>query len=243
MSIDIYSQAQTVICISEKVRDALRVGMKDNVRAVVVYNGTDPQKFFPADAACTDSKPQQSCEILVVGNLLRGKGHELVLNAIARLRSAFPHLRCQIVGEGPDRARFAELASTLGIAHQVQFLGRWTRNEVANAMRNCAVFVLPSTYEGLGCVYLEAMACGKPIIGCEGQGIDEVVEHGKNGWLIPVNNLEHLVQGLSTLLSSTELRSQMGMAARQTVLDRFTLLHQAQGLVGVYEAAIQRGLR
>jgi glycosyltransferase involved in cell wall biosynthesis len=83
-------------------------------------------------------------------------------------------------------------------------------------------------------VYLEAMSCAKPVIGCQGQGIDEVIEHRKNGWLVPAEGLEELVQGLSALLGSPELRTRIGTAARQTILERFTLSHQAQHLVRIY---------
>jgi len=126
----------------------------------------------------------------------------------------------------------------LGIAQRVQFVGRQSRTEVAEAMRRCSVFVLPSRNEGLGCVYLEAMSCGKPVIACRGQGIDEVIEHGANGWLIPVDGLGELVQGLSALLGSSELRARMGMAARQTVLENLTLSHQAQHLARIYRDAV-----
>jgi glycosyltransferase involved in cell wall biosynthesis len=104
-------------------------------------------------------------------------------------------------------------------------------------MRDCTVFVLPSRYEGLGCVYLEAMASGKPIIACRGQGIDEIIQHRSNGWLIPVDGLEELVQGLQILLNDGDLRLQIGRAARQTVLDHLTMLHQAQNLLQIYEEA------
>ena len=106
-------------------------------------------------------------------------------------------------------------------------------------MRNCTFFVLPSRYEGLGCVYLEAMASGKPVIACRGQGIDEIIQHGSNGWLIPIDGLEELVQGLQVLLANAELRAQIGQAARQTILDNLTLAHQAQSLVKIYEEAVQ----
>jgi glycosyltransferase involved in cell wall biosynthesis len=82
------------------------------------------------------------------------------------------------------------------------------------------------------------MCCGKTVIGCRGQGIDEVIEHGKNGWLIPADGLEELVQGLSGLLSSHELRTCIGMAARQTILEKLTLSHQAQQLLSIYRRAI-----
>lgn len=105
-------------------------------------------------------------------------------------------------------------------------------------MRRCSVFVLPSRNEGLGCAYLEAMSCDKPVIACCGQGIDEVIEHGENGWLIPVDGLEQLVQGLAVLLGSSELRARIGIAARQTVLEKLTLSHQAEHLARIYREAI-----
>jgi glycosyltransferase involved in cell wall biosynthesis len=105
-------------------------------------------------------------------------------------------------------------------------------------MRRCSVFVLPSRNEGLGCVYLEAMSCGKPVIGCRGQGIEQVIEHGKNGWLIPVDGLEQLVQGLSALLESPEMCARIGTAARQTILEKLTLAHQAKQLDRIYRQAI-----
>jgi teichuronic acid biosynthesis glycosyltransferase TuaC len=110
-------------------------------------------------------------------------------------------------------------------------------------MRACSVFVLPSRYEGLGCVYLEAMACGKPVVACRGQGIEELIEHGKNGWLISDwvhadDALDELIKGLSTLLGSPELCSRLGMAARETILRGLTLSDQAKRLAQIYSEAI-----
>ncbi|MFZ0759918.1 MAG: glycosyltransferase family 4 protein, partial [Candidatus Sulfotelmatobacter sp.] len=150
-----------------------------------------------------------------------------------------PGLQCFIIGEGPDREHFTGLAGDLGISEQVHFLGRRSRAEVADAMRNCTVFLLPSRYEGLGCVYLEAMACGKPVIACRGQGIDEIIDHGSNGWLIPVDGLVELVHGLQVLLENSELRERIGQAARHTILGGLTLSHQAENLVRIYKEAAQ----
>jgi glycosyltransferase involved in cell wall biosynthesis len=85
---------------------------------------------------------------------------------------------------------------------------------------------------------LEAMSCGKPVIGCCGQGIDEVIEHGENGRFIPVDGLEELVQGFSTLLVSPELRTRIGAAARQTILEKLSLSHQAEQLATIYRQTI-----
>ena len=236
VSVDVYRAAQTVVCISGKVQEILKTGMPSETRSAIVYNGVNPILFSPDSPAAGSLDP----EILVVGNLLRSKGHELVLRALANLRASFPKLRCRIIGEGPERARFEALVRDLGIVieQQVQFVGRQSRSEVAEAMRRCSVFVLPSRNEGLGCVYLEAMSCAKPVIGCRGQGIEEVIEHGKNGWLIPPDGLEELMQGLAGLLGSPETCARIGTAARQTILEKFTLSHQAEHLATIYRQAI-----
>ncbi len=228
-SLHAYKSARKVICISQKVQRLLEHETSSAVAAELVYNGTDPQMFAPASGQ--DAAPS----ILIVGNLLAGKGHELLLRAIAKLKDSYPNLQCHIIGEGADRSRFTSLANDLDIIDRVFFLGRRSRSEVADAMRQCTVFVLPSRYEGLGCVYLEAMACGKPAIGCSGQGIDEIIHHGVNGWLIPVDGLDELVEGLRTLLGDAELRSRISRTARQTILDHLTLEHQAQHLKAIYE--------
>ena len=230
----VYASANKVICVSGKIRHLLTEGMTaavETVNAEVVYNGTDTNFFSPASSR--DNLPT----ILVVGNLLTGKGHELVLRALAQLKDSYPSLQCQMIGEGADRTRFTALAAELNLSDQVHFLGRRSRAEVAEAMRHCTVFVLPSRNEGLGCVYLEAMSCAKPAIACHGQGIDEIIQHGRNGWLIPIDGLEELVRGLQVLLANADLRAQIGAAARQTILDKLTLSHQAENLIKIYEDA------
>src|ERR1700733_5437192 len=252
-SIVVYERASMVVCVSRKVQKTLQGGMRDRVRSTVVYNGTDAELFspgissdrpiFPAlpslemlspemPSPCMPEQARQ--EILVVGNLNASKGQDLVLRAIHGIAAAFPHLQCRIVGEGPDRDCLQALADELGIRQRVNFLGRLSRAEVADAMRRCSMFVLPSSNEGLGCVYLEAMASAKPVIGCRGQGIEEIVEHQKNGWLISPNNLDELEQALLTLLRSPELSLQIGDAARKTVVNGLALSHQAQQMAAIY---------
>ncbi len=245
VSIDVYRAAQTVICISGRVQEVLRTGasptgVSPETRSTVVYNGVNPNFFSPGSSEEDAAKNEgEGAEILMVGNLLRGKGHELVLRAMGKLRNSFPAIRCTIIGEGPDRAHYEALARELNISDRVEFRGRQSRVAVAEAMRRSSVFVLPSRYEGLGCVYLEAMSCAKPVIACHGQGIDEVIEHGKNGWLIPIDGLEELTQGLTTLLGDAGVRGRIGKEARRTVVDRLTLAHQAEQLATVYRQSCQ----
>jgi teichuronic acid biosynthesis glycosyltransferase TuaC len=236
-SLRTYARARKLICISQKVKDLLIEKMGPAIDAHVVYNGTDVNLFAPHRE--TDLPATEVPTLLMVGNLLAGKGQELVIAAVARLQKSHPGLQCDIIGEGADRNRFAALAENLGIGDRIHFLGRRTRSEVAGAMRNCTLFVLPSRYEGLGCVYLEAMACAKPVIACVGQGIAEIIRHGANGWLIPVDGLEELTQGLRTLLSDAQLRARIGESARHTILNRLTLSDQADNLLNIYWEAAQ----
>ena len=123
--------------------------------------------------------------------------------------------------------------TSLGLPIACIFPGQ-SRVQVAEAMRRCAVFALPSRYEGLGCVYLEAMSSGKPTIACREQGIAEVIRHGRNGLLVGPNNDKELALAIAMLLRNGPQRRQMSIAARGTILERFTLAHQAEALARIY---------
>jgi glycosyltransferase involved in cell wall biosynthesis len=222
----VYRSASAVICISEKVRE--RVIAETHANVTVIHNGVDVEKFFP------EKEPATPLSVLSVGNLIPIKGHALLLQAFARALRDAPKSFLEIIGDGPERQRLSRLAAKLGIANRVHFSGRQGRDYVVRAMRRCAVFALPSSYEGLGCVYLEAMACAKPVIGCCGQGIDEVIEHGKSGMLITPENEQELTDAMVTLLRDKELCQRIGKNAQAIILDRLTLSHQAQQLADVY---------
>jgi glycosyltransferase involved in cell wall biosynthesis len=130
------------------------------------------------------------------------------------------------------------LANELQVSDRVRFMGRQSRAQVADALRRCTIFVLPSRYEALGCVYLEAMSTGKPAIGCRNQGIAEVIHHGWNGVLVGPDNQEELTQAISTLLRDEPGRRKMSIAARNTILERFTLAYQAENLARVYRECV-----
>jgi teichuronic acid biosynthesis glycosyltransferase TuaC len=228
----VYRLASRVICISEKVAEKVVAGAGTAVDATVVYNGVDAEKFSPA------LSDFESNTILSVGNLIPIKGHELLLRALAFVLPRYPHISYEIIGDGPEHQRLARLASECNLAGRVRFLGRQRRMQVADAMRRCMLFALASRYEGLGCVYLEAMSTEKPVIACRGQGIDEVIVHGSNGWLVDPGNLQELIAALSLLLENQRLRRQLGMAARRSILQKFTSAHHAARLAALYRESL-----
>jgi teichuronic acid biosynthesis glycosyltransferase TuaC len=224
----VYRASRRVVCISEHVREKVLEGAR-GCRTSVVYNGVDAN-LFSAAAASESASPL----VLSVGNLIPIKGHDALIRASASLRSEFPKLKLEIIGEGPERDRLVELTRKLGIEDAVQFRGRQPRAEIAAAMQRCTVFALPSRYEGLGCVYLEAMAVGKPVIGCRDQGIAEIIQQGTNGFLVGPGNEKELTLALAMLLRNETLRRSLGAIARDTVLERFTLAQQAENLARIY---------
>jgi glycosyltransferase involved in cell wall biosynthesis len=228
----VYRSASCVICISDKVAHNVVGGCEGPVKMKVIYNSVDAEMFSPAQNDCSPNT------ILSVGNLIPIKGHELLLRALAAVLPHYPHISCEIIGDGPERDRLTGLASNFKLSGKIRFLGHQSRKQVAEAMRRCVLFALPSRYEGLGCVYLEAMSSGKPVIACRGQGIDEIIRHGINGWLIDPGNLQELIAALSVLLQNLQLRRQIGEAARHTILQSHTTAHQAAELADVYRECL-----
>ena len=224
-----YGSSSRVICISEHVREQVLTGTGRSCRTSVVYNGVDPELFSPRE-----EPPADSPVVLSVGNLIPIKGHEFLIRAVAALTGEFPALKLEIIGDGPERAHLESLTSQLQISGRVSFSGRQSRQQVAAAMQRCTLFALPSRYEGLGCVYLEAMSAGKAIIGCRGQGIAEVVRHGSNGFLVGPDNDKELALAIAMLLRDPLRRRNIGVAARDTILDRYTLAQQAENLIRIY---------
>jgi teichuronic acid biosynthesis glycosyltransferase TuaC len=233
VSQQVFLGARRVLGISRAVCEEVEKGAGGGCAVSVVYNGADPSLFTPA--LFTPAAEPVRPSLLTVGNLIPTKGHELIVQALAALQPEFPELTWEVIGDGPELTRLRQLAEKLGVLASIRFRGRQSRREVAEACRRCSLFVLPSRYEGLGCAYLEAMASGKVAVGCRGQGIEEVIRHGENGWLVPAEGRQELVEGLRLLLKDCDLRKKIGAAARDTILQSFTLGHQAERLLAIYQ--------
>lgn len=111
--------------------------------------------------------------------------------------------RLTIIGEGQKREWFEELATTLGLADRCRFLGNRTRSQVARAMMDCDLFIMPSKYETFGVVYVEAMACGKPVIACSGGPAEEIIPSWA-GALAPPRDHVALAHSLGQVISELE---------------------------------------
>jgi glycosyltransferase involved in cell wall biosynthesis len=126
-----------------------------------------------------------------------------------------------VVGEGPRRGALEKFVREIDIGDQVHFLGH--REDVSEILNLVDLVVLPSSYEGLPNVLLEAMAAGKPVVACQVPGVDEVVVHGQTGLLVPVKNPLELARAIRELLDDPVKRFTMGQAGKERVRAEFSL--------------------
>lgn len=129
------------------------------------------------------------------------KGHELVMQAIHRLRSSCPDLYYLVGGDGDDLPRLRALAAQLGLEKRVIFAGRIAVQELADHYRLSDVFAMPSTGEGFGIAFLEAMACGVPCVAGNADGSRDALDHGRLGFLVDPRDPAAVAKGIESALA------------------------------------------
>jgi len=183
----------------------------------------DPQFEAHAVAASQMALPGEFPKgrvILSVGRWLateRYKGMDTLITALPRLLTPWPELQLVLAGQGDDREWLEDLAEKNGVRRHVHFLSGLTPAQLAACYAACEIFALPSSGEGFGMVYLEAMSCGKPVIGGAHGGAPEVIEDGVTGYLVPHGDVAHLTTSIEALLLNPALAQEMGRKGRERV--------------------------
>ena len=182
----------------------------------VLHTGVDTAHFSP-QLVPKDARPT----VIFAGRISRNKGVEMLVAACCHLTREFPDLQLRMLGSG-ESGLIEELKQTAmsdGCPSMLDLPGFTRSEDLPAQLCRAHVFAAPSLYEGgPGFVYLEAMACGLPAIGCEGSGVAEVITHGRTGILVPPGNVDALTEALRALLNSPEKRETIGRAAREFVL-------------------------
>lgn len=151
----------------------------------------------------------------------RYKGADLLIQSIPELSHNFPDTQLVLVGPGDDVPRLRHEAQSRGIAEQVHFFTRVSQAELAACYSRADIFALPSTGEGFGLVFLEAMAFSKPVVAVNAGGTPDVVENDRHGLLVGPNVAE-ISRSLEKLLSDPALCEQLGACGRSRVLTEFS---------------------
>jgi glycosyltransferase involved in cell wall biosynthesis len=210
-------------------------------RIDVVEGAVDTEVFSPRVRGSRGAPGQ--VRLLFVGNIIANKGVHAVFDAFMRLAPLHPELSLAIAGSGDDEIaeQMRRDAAGAGLAERVDLLGFVEHSELPALYRAADVLAAPSQYEGgLGMVYLEAMACGLPVVATAAGGAAEAVVDGETGILLPRADADEATRAIETLLREPELRNRMGSAGRARVEQRFTVERYAQRVAEAYERAVER---
>jgi glycosyltransferase involved in cell wall biosynthesis len=185
----------------------------------------DGEKFTPSP------KPQQLIQrydlqdarvLMTVARLWKGdpyKGVDVTIRALSQIAQIFPDVKYLVIGRGDDQPRLQQLAQDLGVSDRVIFAGFVPTEELVNHYRVCDGYVMPSQ-EGFGIVYLEAMACEKPVIAGDSDGSADPLQDGKLGWQVPHRDVEAVAKACIQLLQGEDQRCN-GPWLRQQCLAHF----------------------
>ena len=213
----------------------------DRVR--VIRNGVDVQRFRPCPEVRMEVRRQlglsddaRVCGI--VAALRMEKNHLLFLRAAAMLRRQMPQAEFLIVGDGPERSKLENAASSEGLAEHVRFVG--ARNDVHRLLAAMDVFALTSDNEANPVSILEAMATGLPVVSTRVGSIAETVQENQTGFLTSPGDAEQIAACWHRLLEEPALALRLGAAGRRVVSDNWSLDQMVDGYQSLIEEIYQR---
>lgn len=210
----ILTGADKVIAVSKFIAElAATIGVaKNNIR--VIYNSVD--FFGPIPPKTEPARPT----LVFAGRLMPWKGVAALLPVVADLRSHWPDILFEILGDGPEENRLKQAARELALGDSVKFRGRVSERDSHRIFSESSIFVLNTNYEGLPHSVLNAMACSLPVVTTDIGGNREVVENGVTGLLVPYNDQAAWLAALERLLADPGLRERLVQNARKT-LEKF----------------------
>jgi phosphatidyl-myo-inositol dimannoside synthase len=241
--------ASRVVAVSRFTAGLVERAGVDADRITVVNPGCDVGRFSPRHSDEQLRRRELGDRyadrvIISIGNLVDRKGYDMVIRALARLRAAVPDVTYLIVGDGPFRRGLESLASSAGVRDRVIFAGRRSDAELPALYSLGDVFVMASRerreesdVEGFGIVFLEASACGKPVIGGRSGGVPEAVVDGVTGLLVDPSDPNDIANALARVLTDRNLACRLGSQGRARVVRDFTWAQAADRMESVMTAA------
>lgn len=187
------------------------------------------------------SKNESEQAVLIVSRMNQGdreKGVELGLNAFSEVAKEHQEWVCHVVGDGDDRKRLEGVAKASIPPGRITFHGKVSDEHLVNLYESCGIFCLPSTKEGFGIVYLEAMTRGMAILALDATAVPEVISHNRTGLLSKPGDVQGLADNLRRLVTDEELRKHLGENAANDV-QRFRLEQFQQRMDSILEPLLE----
>ncbi len=226
------ARADRTTHVSDFIRDAaISLGARAEA-ARTVCKGVDCERFRPLAAGHARATPPI---VLTVAGLIRRKGVDGILQALARIRED-TDFEFVVAGRGPERENLEALARSLGLADRTRFLGYVDRDSVMELFARAEVFVLGSVWEGSGNVLLEAMASACPVVCTRSGGPPEYVADGVTGYVVPVRDAAAMGDRIADLLGDPALRDRFGKQARERVEELYRYERMIDDIVDVYSS-------
>jgi glycosyltransferase involved in cell wall biosynthesis len=236
--------AEKVLPVSRHTRDRLLdSGRLEASRLSLLPNTIDETNFTPS------TKPKHLLRryglreeqkiIFTLARLSRGenyKGHDLVLDALPRIHAAFPDLHYLLGGRGDDTERILRRVRELGLQNHVTLTGYLPERELHDHYNLCDLFVMPSRGEGFGIVFLEALACGKPVVAGDEDGSREPLLDGELGTLIDPHDADGLAKAIVRLLDPALQTDDQRAVRRRRMLERFGFAAFRKNLESLFES-------
>jgi L-malate glycosyltransferase len=227
-------RSDVIVANSEAFKeDFLEVFPHLRDKTTFVHNGVDWAELHPPDLV---PEPQASPYVLCVAAHNEKKALDVLLQAFATVARHDHESKLMLVGDGPLRADLEQLAAELQLGERVIFTGALDRHEVVKRLHGCAVSVLPSRSEPFGIAIVEAMACGKAVVGSRTGGIPEIIEDGRDGLLVDPDDPDALAGAIQRLLSDATLRGELGSRASAKVRAQFLWEHTGAAYLRLFEA-------
>lgn len=225
-------QAAAIVTVSSALKEVLVQLGADGNRIEVLRNGVDTELFHPVDREVQRARLGLSgIVVLMVGNLVPLKGHDIVLRALRNLTEA----SLLIIGQGELDQELKALAEALGIGNRVQFLGAMPQEKLPEYYSAADALVLASSREGWPNVLLEAMACGTPVVSTSVGGTAEIVAAPEAGVLFSDRSEQGLLEALNRLFSNYPDRK---MTRRYA--ERFSWEDTTSGQLALFDRIIAR---
>ncbi len=233
---DTASRLARLICVSDAVGDTHRAAGIDPALVETIHNGVAPHKPSRSrDALRGEWGVGEAPVLLMVGRFAEQKGHALLLDALPAVRAAYPDVIVLLAGDGPLLIQTARAVSGKGLAGSVRMLGN--RSDIADLMTLADLLVLPSAFEGLPLVALEAMAASLPVVATIAPGNAEAIEDGVTGRLAAAD-AESFAAAVVDLLADRDRLATIGTAAIERQQARFSADRMIAETRAVY-AAVQ----
>lgn len=225
-------KVQNIIAVSPHVKNVISDMTQSEIQ--VIPNGIDFE-------AIQNIQPRKSLVqpcILFIGELVKVKGVDLLIQAIPIIKKSFPNIRVFIGGAGPQVEELKINVKELNVEETVEFLGFVSGDDKYSYYKSADICAVPSRYDTFGIVCLEAMASGKPVVASNVGGIPFVVDEGKTGLLFDCGNVNELAEKVIILLQDKALREKMGEAGRERAKE-FAWDKIAEQTIGVYKSILE----